>query len=79
MQPQFYLDLHHDRARFLQRDAHQRRLRPEAPQRPVHEADFSDWRKALGMRLVRLGVRLAGGGELPLTRRVAYRNRRRTT
>ena len=63
MQPQFYLDLHHDRARFLQRDAHQRRLRAEAPQRPVHG----------------VGLRLAGGGELPLTRHVAYRNRRRTT
>jgi hypothetical protein len=37
------------------------------------------WRNALGMRLVRVGLRLAGGGELPQTRRVAYRNRRRTT
>ena len=79
MHPQYHLDLHHDRARSLQRDAHQRRLRPEALHRPVHEGDFSDWRKALGMRLVRVGLRLAGGGELPLTRRVAYRNRRRTT
>ena len=77
MHPQYHLDLHHDRARSLQRDSHQRRLRPEAPRRPIHEGDFSDWREALGMRLVRVGLRLAGGGQLPATRCVAYRSRRR--
>lgn len=77
MHPQYHLDLHHDRARSLQRDAHQRRLRREAPRRPVHEGESSDWREALGMRLVRVGLRLAGSAELPATRFVAYRSRRR--
>lgn len=71
MHPQYHLDLHHDRARSLQREAHQRRLRAEAPRRPIHEGAFFDWREALGMRLVRVGLRLAGGGELPATRSVA--------
>ena len=62
MHPQYHLDLHHDRARARQRDAHQRRLRAEAPRRPSHEADFSGWREVLGMRLVRVGLRLGGGG-----------------
>ena len=68
MHPQYHLDLHHDRARSLQRAAHQRRLRAEAPRHPSHEAHFSDWREVLGMRLVRVGRRPAGGGELPLDR-----------
>lgn len=76
MHPQLHLDLHHDRARSLQREAHQRRLRAEAPRRSMPEGDFSDWREALGMRLVRVGLRLAGSAELPATRFVAYRSRR---
>lgn len=68
MHPQFYLDLHDQRARSLQRDAHHRRLRAEARGHPSHEAHLSGWREALGIRLVRAGLRLAGGGELPLDR-----------
>lgn len=65
MHPPFHLDLHHDRARSLQRDAHHRRLRAAARGYPSHEAHFSGWREALGMRLVRAGLRLAGSSELP--------------
>ena len=68
MHPQFHLDLHDDRARSLQRDAHHRRLRAAAGGHRSHEAHFFGWREALGMRLVRAGFRLAGGGELSLDR-----------
>ncbi len=68
MHPQPHLDMHHDRARSLQREAHQERLRAAARRHPSHEAHFSDWREVLGMRLVRAGLRLAGGGELALDR-----------
>jgi hypothetical protein len=68
MHPLYHLDLHHDRARSLQRDAHQRRLRAKAARQPSHEAHLSDWREVLGMRLVRAGLRLTGSGEMPLDR-----------
>ena len=38
MHPQYHLDLHHDRARSLQREAHQRRLLAEAARQPSNEA-----------------------------------------
>jgi hypothetical protein len=65
MHPEYHLDLHHDRASSLQRDAQQRRRRAEAAMHPSREAHLSDWRDVLGMRLVRVGLRLTGGGELP--------------
>ena len=67
MHPEFHLDLHDDRARSLQRDAHDRRLRAAARGHPSHKVQLPGWREALGMRLIRAGLRLAGG-ELPLDR-----------
>ncbi len=68
MHPHQHLDMHHHRARTLQREAHQERLRAEARRHPSREAQFSDWREVLGMRLVRVGLRLAGGGAVALDR-----------
>ncbi len=38
LQPLYQLDLHHERARSLQREAHQRRLIAEAARQPSNEA-----------------------------------------
>jgi hypothetical protein len=68
MHPRYQLDLHHDRARSLQRAAHERRLLAEAARQPSNEADRSHRRDVLGMRLVRAGLRMAGSGEMSLDR-----------
>jgi hypothetical protein len=68
MHPLHHLDLHHDRARALQREAQRTRLPARAARQPSIEAHLSHWREVLGMRLVRLGLRMAGGVEMPLDR-----------
>ncbi len=66
MHPQYHLDLHRDRARSLQRHAHQGRLLADAARQPCNEPRLHHWRQVLGMRVVRAGLRLEGGSELPL-------------
>ena len=63
MHPLHHLDLNHDRARSLQRAAHERRLLAEAARRPSNQAHLSHLREVLGMRLVRAGLQMAGSGE----------------
>lgn len=65
MHPLYHLDLHHDRASSLHVEAQRTRLRARAPRWPSHEAHLSHWREVLGMRLVRIRLRMAGGGEMP--------------
>jgi hypothetical protein len=68
LHPRYQLDLHHDRARSLQRAAHERRLRAEAARQPSNQAHLSLWREVLGMRLARAGLQIAGSGEMPRAR-----------
>jgi hypothetical protein len=68
LHPRYQLELHHDPARSLQRAAHERRLRTEAATQPSNQAHLSHWREALGMRLARAGLQMAGSGEIPLDR-----------
>ena len=68
MHPEIHLDLHDHRARSLHRDARQQRLRAASRGHPSRGAQLQGWREALGIRLVRTGLRVAGGGELPLDR-----------
>jgi hypothetical protein len=68
LHPLHHLDLHHDRARSLQRAAHERRLLAEAARQPSDEDHLCHRREVLGMRLVRAGLQMAGSGEMPLAR-----------
>lgn len=68
MHPLYHLDLHHDRARSLQRAAHERRLLAEAARQPSNQAHLSHWREVLEIRPQRAGLQMAGSGEMPLDR-----------